>query len=125
VPGPALPAPPEFLALLALEPGELLAYRHVRLVCGGKVLSDAHNWYVPARLPDAMNRALEASDVPFGRVIAPLHFTRKPLASSHAGDRDCPPGIVLANRAVLHLPDGRAISTVVECYTAETLAGAD
>lgn len=122
VPGPALPPPPDFERLLAPADGERLAYRHVRLVCGAAVLSDAHNWYVPARLPDDMNRALETSDVPFGRVVAPLNFTRQRLATQRGQAEGCPAGTVLVNRAALFLPDGRPISAVIECYTAANLA---
>ena len=125
VPGPAMPPPPDFLRLLAPGPGERLAYRHVRLVCGDKVLSDAHNWYVPARLPHAMNQVLETSDVPFGRVVAPLNFTRKSLGSQRGEAGGCPAGTVLANRAALYLPGDQPISAVIECYTAANLALAE
>ncbi len=122
VPGPAMPPPPDFLRLLAPGPGEHLAYRHVRLVCGDKVLSNAHNWYVPARLPPDMNRELETSDTPFGEVIAPLHFTRQRLGTLRAGDEGCPDDTLLAHRALLMLPDKRPVSAVVECYTEANLA---
>src|SRR5262245_48108901 len=38
-----------------------LKYRHVQLVCGDRVLSEADNWYVPSRLPAEMNRLLETT----------------------------------------------------------------
>lgn len=57
---------------LGIGPGEPLGYRHVRLSCGGVLLSEAENWFVPARLTPAMRRALAESDTPFGTVIRPL-----------------------------------------------------
>jgi hypothetical protein len=117
--GAALPPPAEVRRWLDVEAGgQPVGYRHVRLTCGASVLSVAHNWYVPGRLPDAMNRALDASDTPFGKVIATLRFTRQRLASRRGAAPGCPSGTVLSHRALLRLPDGRPISFVVECYTA-------
>jgi hypothetical protein len=39
----------------------------VHLKCGERVLSEADNWYVPARLTKEMNQSLENSDIAFGR----------------------------------------------------------
>jgi hypothetical protein len=35
--------------LLGVSATEPIRYRRVRLICGGRVLSEADNWYVPAR----------------------------------------------------------------------------
>jgi len=94
----------------------------VRLTCGDAVLSVAHNWYVPARLTPKMNHALETSDTPFGKVVAPLGFRRERLGSQRGRMAECPVGTVLSHRAVLKLADGRAISLVVECYTRANLS---
>lgn len=109
---------------LAIATGEPIGYRHVRLSCGGKVLSEAHNWYVPARLSPAMNATLAQSDTPFGRVAAPLGYRRERLESRRGASADCPPGTILSHRAMLRLPDGRPLSLLVECYTAANLAPA-
>lgn len=98
-----------------------MAYRHVRLSCGASVLSVAHNWYVPSRLSPDMNEALETSDTPFGKVVAPLRFTRERLASERGPAEGCPKDTILSHRAVLRLPDGRPLSLVVECYTRANL----
>lgn len=111
-------------AVLAIDADEPVRYRQVHLHCGDTVLSIADNWYVPARLTSQMNRILETSDIPFGRVVAPLGYTREQLASVHGPAPGCPQGTVLSVRAVLRLPDGRPISTVAECYTAANLAPA-
>lgn len=116
-PGPELAASPQTRAALRVGPDERLGYRHVRLTCGERVLSVAHNWYVPARLTEAMNAALEGSDAPFGKVVAPLDYTREERPAHRGGDRACPAGTVLTKGAVLRLPDGTPISLVVECYT--------
>ncbi|MDE2621396.1 MAG: hypothetical protein KGL54_14645, partial [Sphingomonadales bacterium] len=96
--------------------------RHVRLTCGPATLSLAHNWYVPERLSPAMNRTLATTHVPFGKVAAPLGYRRERLGTLARRAPQCPPGTVLAHRAVLRLPDGRGLALLVECYTAANLA---
>ena len=114
--------PPELRSALAVSAEEVLGYRHVRLVCGETVLSDAHNWYVPGRLTPDMNAALTATVTPFGIIAAPLAFRRERLASLRGPSPDCPPETVLAHHALLRLPDGQPLAFLVECYTAANLA---
>lgn len=99
--------------------GTALGYRHVRLSCGSKVLSEAHNWYDPARLTPAMNEALSSTNTPFGKVVAPLQFRRIPLLqhSQRGRGAGCPAGTILTNRARLELPNGQPLALVIECYT--------
>ena len=104
------------------------------------VLSEADNWYVPGRLTPEMNRLLDSTDMPFGKVVQALHFRRHTLSArllwlplpegwemntaepgSGAPDLTVPPQ-VLEHRAVLLLPDGTPLSEVVETYTANVLA---
>jgi hypothetical protein len=119
---------------------DLVKHRRVRLLCGSTVLSEADNWYVPARLTPEMNKLLDSSDVPFGKVVQSLHFQRhtlsaellweplpdgwemssKPTADG-AGELMMPP-ILLRHRALLTLPDGTPISEVVESYTRGVLS---
>ena len=108
--------------MMDIAAGDRLQVRHVRLLCGQLVLSEAINVYVASRLSEPMNRTLESTDTPFGRVIAPLGFTRERLASFHGQAADCPAGTVLTQRALLRLSDGRPISALLECYTAAILA---
>jgi hypothetical protein len=132
---------PEIRAQLRAGPADLVRYRHVKLRCGGVVLSEADNWYVPARLTPAMNEALDTTDVAFGRAVQDLHFQRhtlsarllwSPLAEGwdEADGRPVPvasgrtmtiPPHVLEHRAVLTLPDGTPFSAVVETYTGGVL----
>ncbi len=114
--------PDELRAALAVSADEPLGYRHVRLVCGDTVLSDAHNWFVPGLLSAEMNAALAATDTPFGTIAAPLGFRRERLTSMRGPSPDCPPETVLAHHALLRLPDGRPLAFLVECYTAANLA---
>lgn len=51
-----------------------IQYRRVQLFCGDKLLSEADNWYAPSRLMPEMNRQLNETDAPFGRVIKDLDF---------------------------------------------------
>lgn len=119
---PAAPHPTaEIRRLLGVSDGEPLAYRHVRLACGRTVLSEADNWYVPARLGAEMNRALATTQTPFGKVAAPLGFRRERLSEQRGRAPSCPAGTVLSHRALLRLPDGRPLSLVTECYTRANL----
>jgi hypothetical protein len=115
---------------LAVGDSEPLAYRRVKLVCGGYVLSEADNWYVPARLTPAMNAQLDQTDTPFGIVVQTLHFSRRTTAvrelwrAMPMQDASSAPPIVLEHEAVLTTPDGQPFSLVVERYTRELLAPA-
>jgi chorismate-pyruvate lyase len=110
--------PPEVARELKPRAGQRVRYRRVELVCGGRVLSRADNWYLPDRLTPDMNRLLDETDMPFGKAVKSLDFRRRTLSSETLLDR----GGVLRNRAVLTTPDGRPFSEVVETYTDEVLA---
>lgn len=134
---PLTPAQREQLQLTATDE---VRYRKVRLLCGGVVLSEADNWYVPARLTPQMNHQLETTDTPFGIVVQPLHFQRHTLAAellwqplpagwemtapaaAQGAGKLCFPAHVLQHRAVLRLPDGTPISEVVETYSSNLFA---
>jgi len=77
---PVAPTPAQ-RARLGVGPDEPVAYRRVRLRCGETVLSEAENWYVPARLTPAMNAALADRRTPFGTAIAALGPRRQTLAA--------------------------------------------
>lgn len=124
---------------LGIGPGERVVYRNVRLICGSHVLSEADNWYVPARLTPAMNEALETTEAPFGRVVAPLKPERQTFFAAlsfhplpvgwemHAPDADHPgetisiPRILFEHRAVLYAANRLPFSEVDEHYTREIL----
>ncbi len=108
------PATPAIVAALALRDDETVRARHVLLVCGKTVLSDARNWYVPQRLTAAMNHTLETTSTPFGKVVAPLGLHRQPLAHAPA---QCPGGAIEHTTALLRGNDSVAYSLVSECYT--------
>jgi chorismate-pyruvate lyase len=136
----AKPASAEVREALDVKPDEPLGYRRVRLKCGGHVLSEADNWYVPARLKPEMNQTLETTDTPFGKAVAALHFRRHTLSADllwrplpKGWEMDATPAPreaealvipdhVLEHRAVLSTPDGEPFSEVVETYTGEVLA---
>ncbi len=114
-------AGPETRAALNLAPADPIGYRHVQLSCGDTVLSEAYNWFAPARLTAEMNEALNQSDKPFGKVAAPLGFRRVRLLEERGQADFCPPDTILIHRALLRLPDGQPLAYVVECYTAANL----
>jgi chorismate-pyruvate lyase len=125
---------------LGVAPAEPVRYRHVRLMCGSLVLSEADNWYVPARLTPEMNHLLETTDTPFGVIVRELHFRRHTLsarllwmplppgwemnatAAEHSSGTLRVPAEVLEHCAVLTLPDGTPFSEVIETYTGNVLA---
>lgn len=126
---------------LGLGPGEAVAYRRVELTCGGHVLSEADNWYVPGRLTPDMNRALETTETPFGKVVAPLHPFRRTiemkmrwsplpegweLGAAPQFGRDggalAFPRALFEHTAVLYATDQKPFSEVHETYTSEALA---
>src|SRR6185312_949435 len=130
----------EVRSLLGVSSGDPVRYRHVRLHCGDHVLSEAYNWYVPARLTADMNQVLDTSDTPFGRAVQALHFHRRtlsarllwaPLPQGWEMEKSLPrpekrtlalPAQVIQHRAVLSLPDGTPFSALVETYTNEVLS---
>lgn len=140
VQGADKPLPDGFRAKLGIGADEPVRYRRVQLVCGDRVLSDADNWYVPSRLTAAMNRQLDHSDVPFGKVVQALHFRRQTLSAEllwsplpDGWDRGAPlppagdkplvvPAHVLQHRALLYTQDNRPFSALIETYTDQVLA---
>ena len=110
-----VPASDEIRALLKVSADEPIRYRRVKLVCGTHVLSEADNWYVPARLTPQMNLELDTSSTPFGLAVKALNFRRATLdAQSVKG-----PKTILRVRALLLAPDMQPFSLVVENYTSE------
>jgi chorismate-pyruvate lyase len=127
--------------ILRVSDTEPVRYRRVQLRCGDHVLSEADNWYVPSRLTPEMNKALDTTNIPFGRAVRDLHFTRRTLSAKllwsplpegwETGTASVSPGNsstlqipaqLLEHRAVLTLPDGTPFSTVIETYTDDVLA---
>ena len=113
-----VPPPTGARQALAIKSGEAVRYRRVQLMCGGRVLSNADNWYLPGKLTDAMNDTLEHTETPFGRAVAALHFSRSNLSTTFL-----PPGgqDVLRHSAVLLTEKGEKFSFVVETYTRQIL----
>ncbi len=128
------------LKRLAVASEDELHYRRVRLFCGDKLLSEADNWYAPARLTPEMNRLLDETDAPFGRIVRDLDFKRETLSAkllwsplpdswdmspappASAGNRLEAPDHILEHRAILRANGGAPFSFVVETYTRDVLA---
>lgn len=122
---------------------EKVRYRRVALTCGDHVLSIAENWYVPSRLTAQMNRLLETTQAPFGKVVQPLSPHRETiavqllwlplpdgweLAQSPGTDAlqpgqplELPPGL-FAHLAILYTPSHQPIAEVNEVYQRDLLA---
>lgn len=134
----AKPIPEDLRARLAVDATEPIAYRHVQLVCGERVLSEADNWYVPGRLTAQMNRQLDATDEPFGKVVKPLGFERRTVSaeslwtplpkswemSQAAVEREpvSIPRDVLRHVAILYTSAQVPFSVVAETYQNELFA---
>lgn len=121
VQGADLPPPAGLHAMLGLPPDAPIGYRHVRLSCGDRRLSQAHNFYAPSRLTPEMNQQLNETDTPFGKVAAPLAFRRERLSTSRTPDPACPRNSISTHKALLRLPNGQGLALVIECYTPANL----
>lgn len=111
---------------LLAENNEIIRHRRVQLMCGEHVLSEADNWYVPARLPAETNVMLETGDTPFGKAIRSLHPRRQTIMaklmwSPAPGEQSRPPPYLLEHRALILGQDQTPISEVDEHYTRELL----
>jgi chorismate-pyruvate lyase len=131
------PIPDDLRAQLAVDAAEPIAYRHVQLMCGEHALSEADNWYVPSRLTQEMNRQLDNSDEPFGKVVQALGFQRRTLSAqllwsplpqgwemsaSNVGRAPLRvPHSVLRHQAILYTSAHMPFSAVVETYTNQLL----
>ncbi|KQP61779.1 hypothetical protein ASG40_00315 [Methylobacterium sp. Leaf399] len=137
--GVDVPATPETRQRLAIAPDTPLRHRRVRLACGDHLLSEADNWYVPERLTPEMNRLLDTTDTPFGRVVQALGTTRQTVAADilwrplPEGWDQAPvppttcamlpiPERLFSHRAVLFTAERVPFSEVVETYGAAILA---
>ncbi len=124
-------------ARLGVAPDEPVAYRHVRLMCGNRLLSVAENWFVPGRLPSATVDLLARTDTPFGAAIRALAPSRRTIsaetlwhplalgrnsASAHdqAGEKrggcEAVPVELIRHRALVLDRNGTPLAEVVETY---------
>ena len=110
-------------ARLAIGPDEPVRYRRVRLACGGRVLSEADNWYVPARLTPEMNATLDGTRTPFGRVVRPLAPVRSTVSvrGPQPGAEPGPTDPLFEVDAVLSTGAGQPFCEVVETYLGSAL----
>ena len=126
---------------LQVTPEAEVKYRRVRLRCGSRVLSEADNWYVPDRLTPDMNRLLDTTGTPFGKVVQPLEPYRqtfaarllwRPLpdgwerssiaaATATAGTLTIPDAL-FEHRAVLYTREHKPFAEVDEVYGRQLLA---
>lgn len=116
-------------------------YRRVQLRCGDRILSEADNWYVPDRLTAEMNRLLETTGAPFGKVVQPLKPYRQTFAVKllwsplpdgwERGSIAVSPGTtgvltipdaLFEHRAVLYTREHQPFSEVDEVYQKQLLA---
>lgn len=132
----------EQLQRLAVSNASELQYRRVQLRCGTHVLSEADNWYVPARLTPEMNELLTTTETPFGKAVQALHPYRRTIAvimlwaplprgweqqprsrfASHRWRALALPKELFQHRAVLYTENHLPFSEVVETYQSELLA---
>ncbi|MDF7775040.1 hypothetical protein P1X14_07270 [Sphingomonas sp. AOB5] len=121
VTGAISPATAEQRTRLGVGPDEPLGYRRVKLMCGTHLMSEAENWYVPARLTPAMRDLLATSDTPFGTVIRPLNPSRRNLEAVQLWREGPLPRDILRHRALVLGGDGQPLAEVVETYKSSAL----
>ncbi|HUR83401.1 MAG TPA: hypothetical protein VM733_21765 [Thermoanaerobaculia bacterium] len=113
------------LQRLRVHDASEVRYRRVELRCGAHVLSEADNWYVPARLTAEMNALLETTQTPFGKAVQSLQPYRRTIAVTQLWTPRRSlriPKDVLQHRAVLYTRDHVPFSEVVETYQGELVA---
>jgi hypothetical protein len=138
--GTEKPVSPEQRQRLQVGPNEAVTYRHVELTCGGRVLAEADNWYVPSRVGPEINRLLTTTDTPFGRAVQGLTPVRenlsvnmlwKPLPdgweivpppADRPGEALAMPWRLFQHRAVIYNDRHEPFSEVSEVFTREVLA---
>jgi chorismate-pyruvate lyase len=134
---PPVDADAEQRKRLAISAREKVKYRRVQLRCGDAVLSEAENWYVPSRLTSEMNRLLDESETPFGKVVQPLQPYRRTFAATMrwspmpegwemkpAQETAAPvaiPDALFEHRAVLYDRRHRPFAEVREVYQKQVL----
>lgn len=136
------PASPEQMRHLGVDGQEPVKYRKVQLWCGGQMLSEAENWYVPGRLGADMNALLETTDTPFGKAVAALLPYRQTIAvkllwtplpegwastslarSVRGKGRPLEiPAALFEHQAIVYGKDRRPIAEVHETYQRQILA---
>lgn len=138
--GSEKPVSPEQRQRLQIGPEEEVTYRHVELTCGGHILAEADNWYVPGRVGADINHVLMTTDAPFGRAVQALKpFRRnfsveilwKPLPDGWEMGPPPPdrpeaalavPWQLFQHRAVIYNDKNEPFSEVREIFTREVLA---
>ncbi len=134
------PVSPEQRQRLQVGPEEVVTYRHVELTCGGHILAEADNWYVPSRVGAETNQVLTTTDTPFGRAVRGLRPVRenlsiemlwKPLPdgwelmpppTDRPGEALAMPWRLFQHRAVIYNDKHEPFSEVREIFTREVLA---
>jgi chorismate-pyruvate lyase len=124
----SVPATSEQRARLMVTADESIRYRRVRLRCGSRIMSEAENWYVPARLTAEMNRQLDGSQAPFGRVIESLEPYRRnfhmqvhwPMPGREQ-QASAAAAVMFEHRAIVHAGNHQPLAEVREIYQSTAL----
>lgn len=138
--GAEKPVSPEQQQRLQIGPEDEVIYRHVELTCGGRILAEADNWYVPSRVGPKINRVLTTTDTPFGRAVRDLkpfrknfevqflwnplpdHWEPGPDAADRPQGQLAIPWQLFQHRAILYNEKHEPFSEVREIFTREVLA---
>lgn len=117
--------PPYILqALKILNPLDV-QIRHVQLLCGEDVFSEAWNYYIPARLPLKTQEILSKTHIPFGRAVGEAHFYRQSLPPVKNSQDSLKSGFIFQNQAILFKRTTRLpLAFVIENYTQKALKAA-
>lgn len=117
--GSARPLDDQMVAKIG-DSAAALSYRYVSIKIDGCILSYARNWYRQDVLSESMKVALSQSNIPFGRIVAPLRFRRVSLSSEffwqtwyEKENRSEP---ILRHQAFLKLSSGQPFCYLEENY---------
>jgi len=102
-------------AALRPEPDAALRFRRVRLIAAGIEAAEGALWYLPARLWPGMEAVLEATDTPFGAVVAPMGPRRVTLRAE-MGDAGAEHSLVVT--ATVLSAQGEPIAYVQDRFAA-------
>jgi chorismate-pyruvate lyase len=104
------------LSRLRVAEDSAVRRRRVQLLCGGLVLCEADNWYVPGRLTAEMNHLLETSDIPFGKVVRALAPHRQTFATARFWTAEHMGQSLFRVQALILGPDHIPLAEVDEVY---------
>lgn len=119
------PAGDDAMDQLRPQAGESVVHRGVTLFRGDADLLDADSWYIPERLPEAVNKLLTLTDTPFAEALPSKGQTRQTVllqrSKSLRDDVEGPSGEDDPTRPMLTVQAVITLDGVPVCFVEERL----